>query len=131
VTVQAPPESTRRDRRYNLRQGAAFVEFADPRTTGRRVSAALKLISAAGLCFETEPWGRELLPGSILLDTTLRVGDCVLRGEIILRNVHDGEKRSVILGGIFCPASPEIEDRLMTLIAGIEAAAPLPPEVDG
>jgi hypothetical protein len=50
-----------------------------------------------------------------------------MRGDITLRNVEPLDGRRSSCGGTFCPESPEVEDRLMTLITGIEAVAAVEP----
>jgi hypothetical protein len=84
----------------------------------------VKRLSAAGLAFESEGFWRDVAPGTALVDTVLRVGDCALRGTVLVLNVTELGPQRAELGGVFHAESPAVEDRLMTLLAGIEAAAP-------
>jgi hypothetical protein len=117
-----PPQ--RRDPRYRLRDGSAFLELADPSGEAGRVRGAVRRISAAGLAFECDGFWRDVAPGTALVDTVLRVGDCSLRGTVLVLNVTELGPERAELGGVFHAESPVVEDRLMTLLAGIEAAAP-------
>jgi hypothetical protein len=114
----------RRDPRFALREGSAVLELADPRDDASRVRGTVKRISAAGLGFESHGWWRGLAPGATLSGAVLRVGDCVLRGTVVVVNLTQQGPDVAELGALFHPESPQGEDRLMTLLAGIEAAAP-------
>jgi hypothetical protein len=79
-------------------------------------------MSAAGIAFWTDGDSAELPPGTCLDGVTVRIGACVLRGEAVVRNVRDAEPGRIEVGCVFYP-DPREEDRWMTLLAGIDAAA--------
>ena len=122
LTIHAP--STRRDRRHVLRPGAGVVEIPRTASTTAPLSAALTKISAAGVAFVLETPVAGLRAGSSLSGVQLRVGECVLRGDISIRDVRALDGAASEIGGVFLPASREVETRLMALLAGIGAAEP-------
>ncbi len=111
---------TRRDARHDLSRGSSFVELPYPVSKTDHTSAALTRISVAGLAFETtsEP---TLDVGAIVAGVTVRVGDCRLRGDLVVQALATTAP-PVEVGCLFYPAAPADADRLMALIAGIEAA---------
>jgi hypothetical protein len=111
----------RRDPRYDLEPGSAFLELADPRAGHERVRAELTRISAAGVCFESAAWGREIPVGAVLVDVALEIGERRLAGEVHVLNAQPKDGR-VVFGGVFHPSTPEVEDVLMELLEGIGAA---------
>jgi hypothetical protein len=117
----ADSNASRRDPRFPLRPGTAFVEFADPRRERASILGELRRISAAGLAFETDGRASDYPPGTRLGDAVLRVGPCELRGDLVVCNATPLQATSVLFGALFYPVSPETEDRLTALIAGIEA----------
>jgi hypothetical protein len=116
------PPSTRRDTRHRLRDGSSCVEFDDPHADGASVRGAVVAVSAAGLCFRVDADATSYPAGTCLTALTVRVGECLLRGEAVVRNVRGLGPNRVELGCLFYPAAAE-EDRWMTLLAGIEVAA--------
>lgn len=114
-------QSTRRDVRHDLRQGLGSIELAPSPAAPGGVSGALRRISVAGLCFRVErdaPW---LRPGALIPGVQVRVGECVLDGEIRVRSVVP-DRRGVEVGCLFHPSDDRTEERLMALIAGLNAA---------
>ena len=122
LTVQAP--STRRDKRYVLRQGAGVVEIPQTSARARPVSAPLTKISAAGVAFVLPTPVAGVDAGTPLPDVELRFGSCVLRGDILVRDVRSLDAGGSEVGGMFLPENHEAEARLMALLAGIAAAEP-------
>jgi hypothetical protein len=117
----ATATSTRRDERFNLRPGCSFVEFREPLRAGGPTAAALTRVSVAGLSFDL-PAGEKPLPeGTRLRGVALRIGDCLIEGDVVIRSsAHLGGR--VETGCLFYPDT-ECEDRWMTLLAGVAAAA--------
>ena len=111
--------SERRDPRYSFRPGIAFVEFSIPDIGSCR--ADLTVLSMCGLCFEWQEPAHEIEPETLLTDVTIHVGECELQGNVAVKISRRIDKSKTEIGGLFYPASDEIEDKLMTLIAGIEA----------
>ena len=81
---------------------------------------ALKMISASGFAFESMDDAPTLREGDQFRAVTIRVGDCVLKGDVVVRNFRQADA-GLEIGCLFHPQSPEWEDRWMTLLAGIEA----------
>ena len=119
-----PPTTTttRRDPRLVLRRGSAAIEFADPRSGGTRVAGDLVSVNVAGLSFEIGG-DAGLEPGQDLGEVVLRVGPCLLRGDLVIRDSHAVDTGRYEIGGLFYPCLQD-EDRWMTLLAGVEAARP-------
>src|SRR6185369_4180911 len=123
LALQIP--STRRDKRYALRPGAGFVEIPLTIERSRPISAPILKLSASGVAFEVPGAFAGIAAGTTLADVELRIGTCVLRGDILVRDVRPlrsegGEAAEV--GGLFLPENREVESRLMALLAGIAAA---------
>lgn len=109
--------STRRDRRYPIRSGIARVEFADGATPG-----ALTTMSVAGLAFIVpNEDAHAYAVGSTIDDVTVRVGECVLRGGLVVRDLRDIDG-GVQIGCLFHPRDEETEGRVMALVAGLRAS---------
>lgn len=122
MAVQAP--STRRDKRFVLRPGAGVVEIPQTTVRARPVSAALTRISAAGVAFVLPTPVAGVESGISLSDVELRFGSCVLRGDILVRDVRSLDAGGSEVGGMFLPENREAEARLMALLAGMAAAEP-------
>jgi len=113
--------STRRDERYALRPGSSFVEFPDPRSAEGHWTAGLRMVSVSGFAFEATDACPRVKGGDEFRGVTLRIGGCVLEGDIVVRNTRETDGRLEI-GCLFYPGTREWEDLWMTLLAGIEAA---------
>ncbi|MCP3982310.1 MAG: hypothetical protein GY716_23655 [bacterium] len=115
------PPSTRRDPRFNLKRGSSIVELDDPAGSGQSIEGVLTRVSAAGLAFETAAAPVAYIPGRSLGSLAVRVGECALRGEAVVRNIRNLGQGQIEVGCLFYP-DVEDEDRWMTLLAGIEVA---------
>ena len=62
------------------------------------------------------------MPAARLSDVVIRVGPCALPGEVSVKYTRRVDGSTTEIGGLFVPASTEVEERWMTLIAGIAAA---------
>lgn len=120
MTLHAP--STRRDRRYPLPPGAGIVELPPGPGRPERLEAPLTRISVAGIAFLIEAGAAPLPPGSILRGARVRVGECVLEGEVSVRDAYPVAGKGIEVGAIFLPESRDVESRLMALLAGIRLA---------
>jgi len=116
MTVQ----STRRDPRYELRSGSSFVEFSDPELAREHGPAELVRISIAGLAFrmQREP---NLAVGTVIRGVTIRVGECHIEGELVVRSIDVSNEQMTEVGCLFYPRGRGMPERLMALISGIEA----------
>jgi len=113
--------STRRDQRFALRPGSAFVEFPDPNSTDGHWTAGLRMVSVSGFAFEATDRCPQVRGGDEFRGVTLRIGECMLEGDIVVRNTRQTESHLEV-GCLFYPGSREGEDLWMTLLAGIDAA---------
>lgn len=112
-------DSTRRDRRHPVAPGRGWVTFTHP-VRGTTAAAALTRLSVSGLAFAAAD-AVVLEPGMLLPETTIRIGRCEVRGEVLVKSVPaagDGERQ---IGGLFYPENERDEERVMTLIAGAAA----------
>jgi hypothetical protein len=102
--------------------GAGSVEI--PPAAGRPapIAAALTKISIAGIAFETDQSAAFLTPGSSLRGVRIRIGDCVLTGDVAIRDTRATSAARMEIGGVFVPANDEVEMRLMALLSGFAAA---------
>ena len=112
--------STRRDTRYQLRAGTSSIEFPGHLSKTLGSSAVLTRISVSGLGFETDA-STALETGALLEGVTIRVGDCMLKGDLVVRSIEPAGDPAVEVGCLFYPTGRGDGDRLMALIAGIEA----------
>lgn len=119
MLVQVP--STRRDVRHRIRRGSASVELPHPRVPGTRVTGRLYVLSVAGFAFELEADPEAFRPGELIPRVDLRVGDCLLQGELAVRDVRDVGGGRIEVGCLFYPTAHD-EERWSALIAGIEVA---------
>lgn len=118
--MPSQPSSTRRDPRYELREGTSFVEFPAPASARLGESAALLRVSVAGLAFRTGGLV-ELEAGEAFKGVTVRVGSCRLTGDLVVRSVVPAEKGGTEIGCLFDPSGRESTERWSGIIAGIEA----------
>jgi hypothetical protein len=112
--------STRRDPRHALRPGTYFVEFPRPLSETQDARVSLTHISVAGLAFQLAGMPG-LETGSTVKGVTVRIGDCRLEGDVVVQYVDSAKAPAVEVGCLFYPAGRDNADRLMALIAGIEA----------
>ena len=111
--------TTRRDERVLLQPGSSIVRFADPREGGKITIGRLTTVSASGLAFVVEGEATQF-PTTTLVDSiTLRIGTCMITGEVVVRNTRRAGKGKVEVGCLFYPAVDD-EERWMTLLAGID-----------
>jgi hypothetical protein len=75
----------------------------------------------SGFAFEATDECPRVRGGDEFRGITLCIGDCVLEGDIVVRNTRQVDGQFEI-GCLFFPGSREWEDLWMTLLAGIEAA---------
>ena len=121
-----PFASARRDPRYEIPPGRCTVEFVDPRDPQRQCHATLTQLSVCGVEFVVSA-PEALYPVDTVLTSAIGVGSFKLAGEIAVRTSRAIGSGRVEVGGLFYPASQEIEQVLAALVAGIEAAQPASP----
>lgn len=119
--MSAHGPSTRRDQRYELPRGTSFVEFQNPLSESQGANAELVRISVAGLALETS--GPSMLrTGAIVKGVRVRVGECRIEGDLVVRSIEPAKDPALEVGCLFYPSGDRNAERLMALIAGIDAA---------
>jgi hypothetical protein len=110
----------RRQRRYVVRdQRVACVEFEHPSPNGRAYRQTMVNLSASGVSFALDG-APELDAGTSLPRSTLRVGECIIRGDLIVMHITS-EGSCPVCGALFYPASDTDLVKLKGVIAGMEA----------
>jgi len=111
----------RRDARHEFSTAAAaWVEFDDPKEQRRRLP--LLDLSVAGLAFSIPRWMQTVDTGCQLERAVIRVGDAKVEGRILVLHVTPRGESDSVCGALFYPGSEAEESRLVSLIAGYEAA---------
>jgi len=106
-------------------RGNGCIEFCHP-VSGRGCSAELTLLCIAGLAFVLQPEMEEIAPGSSLLGACLRIGGCVLQGDVLVKSSGTSADGVVTLGGLFYPATREFEQQFEGIVAGLAAGRRAP-----
>ncbi len=107
----------RKTRRHRISPGSdARVEFQYPDSSGS--SFALTDISVSGFSFSVPEDGHGLETGAALPGAVVRIGECEIRGELLIMHAT---AESGTVGALFYPASDEELVKLKSVIAGIEA----------
>ncbi|HXV76008.1 MAG TPA: PilZ domain-containing protein [Candidatus Polarisedimenticolaceae bacterium] len=110
-----------RDKRYPvLRPAAAFIEFH----FGRRPwKLPLLDLSVGGLSFRTTDEAPGVAAGA-RLESVLHVGDCQMRGVVIVRHATEQTDTTVHYGGVFYPAEEGDLLKLNGVLGGIDTISP-------
>jgi len=115
-------KNRRRQRRYQVaKETMARVEFE---CRGRCFRSEVTNLSASGLSFSLDPAEdlTGLEEGESFPEAVVRVGDCAMRGELLLMHMtQDGGSRYVC-GALFYPATDTDLVKLKSVIAGMEVA---------
>jgi hypothetical protein len=112
----------RRIRRYSVAQAkSASIEFGYPNPNGRQSVLPLIDISVAGFSFElNEPFpGLEL--GSSIEAVVVKIGDCEIKGDLVVMHLTDNADPEAVCGALFYPESETELVKLKCVVAGIEA----------
>ncbi len=116
--------SRRRQRRYNVPASHnACVEFVHPAPSGESLRLPITNVSASGVSFDVADHGglHDLEEGASLPRATVRFGSCMIRGDLVVMHVSDGDGDSRICGALIYPESDTDLVKLKSVIAGIEA----------
>ncbi len=111
-----PTPVRRRDTRFTFVGSSATIEL--PQASGTPLQARLLDLSVAGLAFEMDASLADLKE-SMLLPAVVHVGQCDLRGKILIKNVRTPAPGRVQVGTLFYPESPDVEYALMALLTGL------------
>ncbi len=123
--MPAVTKSRRGQRRYPVsRTKLARVEFAHPGPNGRCYELDVTNISSSGVSFSVEETDEltGLEEGTSLSGVVIRVGDCMIRGEMVVMHVTGDTGSRCICGALFYPATDTDLVQLKGVIAGMEVA---------
>ena len=116
--------SRRRQRRYTIRRDkSACVEFEYPSPNGRPYRLPLLNISISGISFALEDSDELALfdSGATIPEVTVRIGECLIRGDLVLMHLTPDERSHGMCGALFYPGSDTGLIKLRSVIAGMEA----------
>jgi len=115
-------KNRRRQRRYQVSQETmARVEFE---CGGRCFRSEVTNLSASGMSFRLDPTDdlTGLDEGESFPDAVVRVGDCAIRGELLLMHMTQDPGSRYVCGALFYPATDTDLVKLKSVIAGMEVA---------
>ncbi len=123
--MSAVTKSRRGQRRYPVALGKlARVEFAHPGPNGRCYDLDVTNISSSGVSFSVEETDEltGLEEGTSLSGVVIRIGECMIRGEMVVMHLTGDTDSRRICGALFYPATDNDLVQLKGLIAGMEVA---------
>ncbi len=118
-------KNRRRQRRHAIAtDNVARVEFDYPTPNGKKYAVPLVNVSASGLSFALDEHEElaALEEGTSLPKSIIRVGDCRIRGELLVMHVTTGSESRYVCGALFYPATDTDLVMLKSVIAGMEVA---------
>ena len=118
-------KSRRRQRRHTVtREQVACVEFEHPVPNGKHYRLPIHNFSASGVSFylDEEHDLDGLDAGTDLPQATVRVGDCMIQGDLVIMHTTPGPGSRPICGALLYPATDNDLLKLKSVIAGMEAA---------
>ena len=118
-------KTRRRQHRYPIQRGKlARVEFTHPSPNGRRYDLDVTNISSSGVSFSFEETDEltGLEEGTSLSGVVIRIGECMIRGELVVMHLTGDTDSRRICGALFYPAPDTDLVQLKGLIAGMEVA---------
>ena len=115
--------SRRRQIRYDVsRASSAVVEFAYPHPHGQPLSFSVIDIGVSGFRFAYSDELPGLEIGASLSPVTIRIGDCRMRGELVVMHLTPVSDAVVHCGVLFYPSSDEELLKPKGVVAGLAAA---------
>lgn len=109
-------------RRPAAGSGTACVEIQYPQPGGRQHELALVDVSVSGLSFSFEEEFPGLESGTDLSDVVVRLGDCEIRGELVVMHVTARGDDRWLCGALFYAATDTDLLKWRSAIAGMEVA---------
>jgi len=110
----------RRHRRHRIAsEQRAHVELDFPSTSVEGNRCPLLDVSVAGVSFVLSDQLVGVEVGTDIRDVVIRIGDCVLHGDLMVMHVTPGRR---VCGALFYPTTDTDLLKLKSLIAGLEAA---------
>ncbi len=123
--MSAVTKARRSQRRYPVAlRKLARVGFAHPGPNGRCYELDVTNISSSGVSFSFEETDEltGLEEGTSLSGVVIRVGDCMIRGEMVVMHVTGDIGSRRICGALFYPATDTDLVQFKGVIAGMEVA---------
>ena len=123
--MSAVTKSRRGQTRHPIsRTELARIEFAHPGPNGRCYELDVTNISSSGVSFFLERTDEltGLEEGTSLSGVVIRIGECMIRGEMVVMHLTGGTDSRRICGALFYPATDNDLVQLKGLIAGMEVA---------
>jgi hypothetical protein len=100
------------------------VEFQHPGPNGPAYRIPIVNLSSSGLSFQVDaaeqPELARLEPGASLNGARLRIGDCLIHGDLMVMHVSGGADARSVFGALLYPASDTDLLKLKSVIAGME-----------
>ena len=109
-------------RRTTSGSESACIEIKYPQPEGRQHQLALVDVSISGLSFSFEDQLPGLESGTDLHDVLIRMGDCEIRGELVVMHVTPQGPDNWLCGALFYAAGDTDLLKWRSAIAGMEAA---------
>ncbi len=113
----------RRQLRYSLTGNRACLEFEYPSPKGRQYRLTLTDMSASGVSFSLDREEAPLLEaGTTVSSALVRVGDCMIRGDLLIMHMTPDSETTLVCGALLYPESDSDLIKLKSVIAGMEIA---------
>lgn len=115
--------SRRRQTRHAVQRDAQ-IEFEHPTPHGRAFRVPLINVSRSGVSFVLDEQLADsgLDSGTNLPGAILRMGDCMIYGDLLIMHVTPGPQSQKVCGALFYPKSDTDLIKLRSVIAGMEAS---------
>lgn len=118
-------KNRRRQSRFSVKDTTqATLRFTYPGTKGDEHRMAVVNVSASGISFkvEADQGIARLDEGMALDEVELRIGDCTMRGDLLVMHVTQSADSGYVCGALFYPASDTDLVKLKSVVAGMEIA---------
>jgi c-di-GMP-binding flagellar brake protein YcgR len=102
----------------------AFVEITYPDSVARNLRLPLVDISISGLSFVLTEELPAIENGTNITDIVVRLGDCEIRGELVVMHLTPQTETRTICGALFYAASDQDLLKYRSAVAGMGVALP-------
>jgi len=115
--------SRRKQHRYDVSGASnAFVELTHPQPGGPLYKLPLCDIGVSGLRFSFTEEFPGIEVGTSFSPVAICIGDCRIRGELVIMHLTEVSESVVHAGALFYPASDEELILVKGVVAGLDAA---------
>ena len=113
----------RRKQRRHATLGAnqISIELTWPQSSEKRHQFSLADVSISGLSFAFEAELHVIQSGPSISDAVMRLGDCEIRGDLVVMHVTPQSENRTVCGALFYAATDEDLVKWRAAMAGIEA----------